>query len=97
MLNAQLHAICFLVRAHIVMKQFLVYLYHRNETVINVHNHCIGHKMFKVNLNSFFTHEELSYDILHAYVLVICVGFIKKISSGRLVISRLILNPVKIV
>jgi len=31
-------------------------------------------------------HEELSLDTLHAYVLVICVGF-KKISSGRLVIS----------
>jgi len=31
--------------------------------------------MLKVNVNSFSTHEKLSYDTLHAYVLVICVGF----------------------
>jgi len=33
--------------------------------------------MLKVNVNSFSTHEELSYDTLIAYV--ICVGFKKNI------------------
>jgi len=59
--------------------------YHRNKTVINFQNHWIGHNV-KVNVDSFSTHEELSYDTPHAYVLVICVGF-KKISNGRFVIS----------
>jgi len=43
--------------------------------------------MLKVNVNSFSTHEELPYDTLHAYVLVICVGFKKNLERtiGHLV------------
>jgi len=48
--------------------------------------------MLKVNVNSFSTHEELSYDTLHAYVLVIgfknnierTIGhFVSNIQSGQ--------------
>ena len=49
--------------------------------------------MLKVNVNSFSTHEELSYDTLRAYVLVMCrfrkntertIGhFVSNIQSGQ--------------